>query len=109
MLTATALLMLAGFAGLIELVYHLQLGETTGSTLRYLSMTLDTHSAVSWLGALAVAALGFATFEYVRRRFALEWGRIQGEIEATMGFKEPHAPVPEGGEAAAREANRGAP
>jgi len=109
MLTATALLMLAGFAGLIELVYHLQLGETTGSTLRYLGITLDTHSAASWLGALAVAALGFAAFEFVRRRFALEWGRIQGEIEATMAFKEPNAPVPEGGEAAARDANRGAP
>jgi len=109
MLTATALVMLAGFAGLIELVYHLQLAETTGSTVRYLGMTLDTHSAASWLGALAVAAIGFAAFEFVRRRFALEWGRIQGEIEATMSFKEPNAAVPEGGEAAAREASRGAP
>jgi len=109
MLTATALLMLAGLAGLIELVYHLQLAETTGSTVRYLGMTLDTHSAASWLGALVVAALGFAAFEFVRRRFALEWGRIQGEIEATMAFKEPNSPVPEGGEAAAREATRGAP
>src|SRR4051794_1245211 len=88
MLTATALVMLAGFAGLIELVYHLQLAETTGSTVRYLGMTLDTHSAASWLGALAVAALGFAAFEIVRRRFALEWGRIQGEIEAAMAFRE---------------------
>jgi len=94
---------------LIELVYHLQLGETSGSTLRYLGMTLDTHSAASWLGGLAVAVLGFAAFEFVRRRFALEWGRIQGEIEATMGFKEPNAPAPEGGEAAAREAIRGSP
>jgi hypothetical protein len=68
--------------------------ETLGSTVRYLGMTLDTHSAASWLGALAVAALGFAAFEFVRRRFALEWGRIQGEIEATMAFKEPNAAFP---------------
>jgi len=108
-LTATALVMLVGAAALIELVYHLQLAQTSGSTLRYLGLTLDTHQASSWLGALAVMLIGFVAFEWVRRRFALEWGRIQGEIEATMAFKEPNAAVPEGGEAAAREANRGAP
>jgi branched-chain amino acid transport system permease protein len=108
-LTATALVMLAGLAALIELVYRLQLNDTTGSTLRYLGFTLDTQSAASWLGALAVAAIGFAAFEFVRRRFALEWGRIQGEIEETMTFKEPDSPIPEGGEAAAREASLGTP
>jgi branched-chain amino acid transport system permease protein len=109
MLTATGLVMLLGAAGLIELVYHLQFGATSGSTLRYLGLTLDTSSAASWIGALAVAAIGFAAFEAVRRRFAAEWGRIQGEIEATMTFKEPHASIPEGGEAAARGANAGTP
>jgi len=108
-LTATALVMLAGAAALIELVYHLQLAATSGSTLRYLGLTLDTHQASSWLGALAVMLIGFAAFEFVRRRFAREWGRIQAEIEATMMFKEPNAPMPEGGQAAAREAERGAP
>jgi len=108
-LTATALVMLAGLAALIELVYRMQLSETTGTTLRYLGLTLDTQTAASWLGALAVAAIGFAAFEFVRRRFALEWGRIQGEIEATMTFKEPNAAIPEGGQAAAREANLGKP
>ena len=100
---------LAGLAALIELVYRLQLNDSTGSTLRYLGFTLDTQSAASWLGALAVAAIGFAAFEFVRRRFALKWGRIQGEIEAAMTFKEPNAPIPEGGQAAAREASLGTP
>jgi branched-chain amino acid transport system permease protein len=89
LLAASALVMLAGSAALIELVYHLQLGATSGPTLRYLGMTLDIGAASSWLGALAVAAIGLALFEFVRRRFALEWGRIQSEIEATMTFKEP--------------------
>ena len=102
-------MLLAGLAGLIELVYRLQLNDTTGSTLRYLGFTLDTQSAASWLGALAVAAIGFGAFEFVRRRFALEWGRIQGEIEETMTFKEPDSPVPESGQAAAREASLGTP
>ena len=108
-LAATALVMLVGAAALVELVYHLQLAATTGSTLQYLGLTLDTHQPSSWLGALAVTLIGFAAFEFVRRRFALEWGRIQGEIEATMSFKEPNAAVPGGGEAAVREAKMGAP
>jgi branched-chain amino acid transport system permease protein len=89
LLAATALTMLAGLAGLIELVYHLQLEATGGHTVRYLGLTLDTSAASSWLGALGVAVVGFVLFELVRRRFALEWGRIQSEIEATMTFKEP--------------------
>jgi branched-chain amino acid transport system permease protein len=108
-LTATALVMLAGLAALIELVYHLQLESGSGSTLRYFGLTLDTQSAGSWLGALAVAALGAAAFELVRRRFAHEWGRVQSEIEATMTFKEPDAAIAEGGAAAARAASMGAP
>jgi branched-chain amino acid transport system permease protein len=89
LLTAGALVMLAGSAALIELVYHLQLGATSGPTLQYVGMTLDIGAASSWLGALAVAAIGLALFEFVRRRFALAWGRIQSEIETTMTFKEP--------------------
>ena len=88
LLAATVLVMLAGVAALIELVYHQQLGAGSGTTLRYLGMTLDTHSVVSWLGALAVAGAGFAAFDFARRRFAREWGAVQGEIEADMRLRE---------------------
>jgi branched-chain amino acid transport system permease protein len=108
-LAGTALVMLAGLAALIELIYHLQLESGTGSQLRYLGLTLDTQSVASWLGALAVAVAGAAMFEAVRRRFAAEWGRVQSEIEATMTFKEPEAEIPLGGKAAAREASAGVP
>ena len=94
LLAAAVLVMLLGFGAMIEMVYHLQLGSDGGdSTLRYLGLTLDARGAVSWLGALAVAVVGFAAFEFVRRRFAVEWGRIQTEIEADMTFKEP-TPTP---------------
>jgi branched-chain amino acid transport system permease protein len=108
-LTATALVLFAGVAALIELVYHLQLESASGSTLRYLGLMLDTQSIASWLGALAVAVVGGTMFEAVRRRFALEWGRVQGEIEAAMVFKEPDAEMPLGGKAAVRDASLGAP
>jgi branched-chain amino acid transport system permease protein len=108
-LAATAAVMLAGLAALIELVYHLQLEAGTGSKLRYLGLTLDTESAVSWLGAVVVAVVGTALLEWVRRRFAVEWGRVQSEIEEAMTFKEPDTAAPLGGKAAAREASLGAP
>ena len=90
-LALTAFVMLAGFSALIEMVYRLQFGSIGESTLRFLGVTLDSASVLSWIGAIAVAALGFVAFELVRRRFAQTWGRIQGEIEATMTFKEPTA------------------
>ena len=54
----------------------------------------------SWLGALAVTVVGFAAFEVVRRRFAVDWGAIQSEIERDMTFKEPDVAAPTGGAAA---------
>ncbi len=88
-LAATAVVMVAGAAALIEMVYRLQLGSSGETTLHYLGVTLDARSPLSWIGALAVAGVGFAAFEFVRRGFAREWGRIQGEIEATTSLREP--------------------
>ena len=88
LLAATGLFMLVGVAALIEMLYHLQLESGSGSTLRYLGFTLDTQGTASWLGALAVAAVGFVVFEVVRRRFVLAWETIEGEIEAAVALKE---------------------
>ncbi len=88
-LAAAALVMLVGLAALIEMIYHLQLGSTTESTLHYLGFTLDTKGAASWLEAFLVAGVGFASFDLARRRFARAWGAVQSEIEADMTFKEP--------------------
>jgi len=77
----TVLVMLAGAAALIEMVYHLQLNDSLGSQLGFVGLTLDTQRAAHWLGALAVLAVGLALFELVRRRFARRWGAIQQDIE----------------------------
>ncbi len=79
-LLATGVLALIGVAALIEMIYHLQLEAGADSSLRFLGVTLDVASVGSWLSALAVAAAGFALFEWVRRRFARLWGDVQGEI-----------------------------
>jgi branched-chain amino acid transport system permease protein len=80
-LAATLVVWLAGAAALIEMVYHLQLEAASGNEVRFLGVVLNIQSMTSWLGSLAVFAVGFALFEMVRRRFALEWGSIQEEIE----------------------------
>ncbi len=89
LLAATALVMLVGFAALVEMIYARQFGSVGETQASYLGMTLDTATVAPWVAALAVALVGFAAFETVRRRFAQVWGTVQGEIEATMTFKEP--------------------
>ena len=110
-LAATAAVMLVGAAALIEMVYHLQLGAGGEPTLGYLGVTLDTSSALGWIGAAVVFAVGFVALEATRRRFALAWGAIQTEIEADMTFKEASpvevpADLPEHGAAASAEAGK---
>lgn len=77
-----------GVAAIIEMVYHMQLNEALGSTLKFMGVDLDTKSVASWVGAVAVAIVGLIPFELVRRRFARRWGEVQGEIEAAIRARE---------------------
>ncbi len=80
-LAVTALIGLLGAAAMIEMIYHLQLNATFGSSLKFLGMTLDAGSLNSWFGAAFVMVTGFGLFEVVRRQFLREWGEIQEYIE----------------------------
>lgn len=77
-----------GVAAIIEMVYHMQLNEALGSTLKFMGVELDTKSAASWASALVIAVIGLIPFELVRRRFARRWGEVQGEIEAAIRARE---------------------
>jgi branched-chain amino acid transport system permease protein len=87
-LAASGAVMFFGLAAMIEMVYHAQLNEALGPVMRFLGIDLNVKSAASWIGAGAVAAVGVATFELTRRRFATRWGDVQGEIEAAIRAKE---------------------
>jgi branched-chain amino acid transport system permease protein len=78
------LVIVAGAAALIEMIYHLQLNDTAGSQTRFAGWMLDTAQAGHWLAALAVTAAGCAAFEFIRRRFALRWSAIQQDIETAI-------------------------
>ena len=88
LLALTGIVTFCGVASLIEMVYHLQLNEAMGPVLHFLGLDLDARSAATWVGALAVAGIGFALFEFTRRRFAVRWGDVQGEIEAAIRARE---------------------
>jgi branched-chain amino acid transport system permease protein len=87
-LFVTGLVALVGVAAIIEMIYHLQLNTALGSALPFMGVELDAKGVTSWLGALAIAIVGLVSLEFFRRRFALRWGAIQGEIEAAIRAKE---------------------
>jgi branched-chain amino acid transport system permease protein len=88
LLAVTGAIMFFGFAAMIEMTYHIQLNEALGPMMRFLGMELNVKSPVSWIGAVVVALIGTALFEMTRRRFALHWGEVQGEIEAAIRARE---------------------
>lgn len=77
-----------GAAALIEMIYHIQLNAAMGPTLNFFGVALDTSGVGSWLGALAILAVGLAALEVARRRFVRVWGRAQEEIEAEIKRRE---------------------
>ena len=87
-LFGTAAAVLLGAGALIEMVYHLQLGETVGMPLEFLGATLDVKGVDSWFGACFVLAVGVGLFELTRRQFAKQWGQVQEEIEREIKRRE---------------------
>jgi branched-chain amino acid transport system permease protein len=87
-LAVTALIVLLGAAGMIEMVYHLKLNAALGPQLKFLGSTLNAHSADSWFGCAFVMLTGIFMFEVVRRHFARQWGEIQSFIEKEMKRRE---------------------
>jgi branched-chain amino acid transport system permease protein len=87
-LGATSLVVLLGAAAMIEMVYHLQLNEALGSQVKFLGAMIDARGLDAWFGAGFVLLTGLVLFELARRRFAHEWGEIQGEIEKEIKRRE---------------------
>ena len=87
-LFGTGVAVLVGAAALVEMVYHLQLGETIGSELGFMGVTLDVGGLDSWFGAVFLLVVGMALFELTRRQFVLQWGVTQEEIEREIKRRE---------------------
>ncbi|PIF78908.1 amino acid/amide ABC transporter membrane protein 2 (HAAT family) [Variovorax sp. 54] len=77
-----------GAAALIEMIYHIQLNAAMGPDLKFFGTMLNTAGMSSWLGAIAILAIGLAVLEVARRRFVRVWGQAQEEIEAEIKRRE---------------------
>jgi branched-chain amino acid transport system permease protein len=87
-LAVTALVVLAGAAAMIEMVYHLQLNAALGPEVGFLGLKLHARSVESWFGAAFVMATGLGLFEATRRQFLVQWGQVQEGIEAELRQRE---------------------
>jgi branched-chain amino acid transport system permease protein len=87
-LAGTAATVLLGAAVMIEMVYHLQLNEALGPTMKFLGATVNARGFDSWFGACFVLLVGAGMFELARRHFVREWGRVQEEIERQIQQRE---------------------
>lgn len=87
-LIATGALLVAGVAGVVEMIYHMQLNAALGPTLQFFGLTLDTSSPTSWAIAIALMVVGGGLLEVVRRRFVRAWGHAQEEIEREIKRRE---------------------
>ncbi len=87
-LIATGALLVAGVAGVVEMIYHMQLNAALGPTLEFFGLTLDTSSPTSWGIAIGLMVVGGGLLEIVRRRFVRAWGHAQEEIEREIKRRE---------------------
>ncbi|WP_431509035.1 branched-chain amino acid ABC transporter permease [Variovorax sp. DAIF25] len=87
-LAAALVPVVIGAAALIEMIYHIQLNAAMGSRLNFFGVSLDTAGMGSWLGAVAILAVGLGALEVARRRFVRVWGQAQEEIETEIKRRE---------------------
>jgi branched-chain amino acid transport system permease protein len=87
-LGGTALVAFLGAAAIIEMVYHLQLDEALGPSVNFMGATLNAKGLDAWFGSIFVLLTGLGLFELARRRYAEEWGEVQGEIEKEIKRRE---------------------
>jgi branched-chain amino acid transport system permease protein len=87
-LAGCAATILLGASVMIEMVYHLQLNEALGPTLKFMGASLNAKGFDSWFGAAFVMLVGIGMFELTRRQFVREWGVVQEEIEREIKRRE---------------------
>ena len=87
-LALTAVVALVGAAGMVEMVYHLQINGLQGAPMKYLGIALSATNINAWLGCIFVMLTGVGLFELCRRQFAHDWGLVQEAIEKEIKRRE---------------------
>ena len=87
-LAITGLATLMGAASMVEMIYHMQLNAAVGPELKFLGLTLNAIRPATWIASAVVFLVGLGLFELVRRKFRMQWSRIQDEIETEIKRRE---------------------
>lgn len=88
LLALTGLITFCGAGAIIEMIYHIQFDESSGSTTPFFGLALDVAAKATWAICAVVAVVGAILFEATRRRFARRWDAVQEEIEAAIRARE---------------------
>lgn len=78
------LTLLAGFVMATEMMYHLTLDSSNGTTRKLFGVTVDTATAMPWLFTLALLAAGIVAFIKSKRIFKQAWDEVNTEIDAEI-------------------------
>ena len=87
-LAITAFATLMGAASMVEMIYHMQLNAAVGPELKFMGLTLNAIRPATWIGSALVFLVGLGLFELARRKFRMQWSRIQDEIETEIKRRE---------------------
>ena len=87
-LAGTGAALLIAIALMVEIVYHLQLDASSGTTVRFFGAPLDPSSVDTWVGAVLLLVTATGLFEVTRRQFKRQWDEVQEEIEKEIKRRE---------------------
>lgn len=90
-LAGAGAVVLAVVSAVVEIIYRQQLDATAEGGVRFLGATLDVQHADTWVGLALVGATALGLFELARRRFVVQWGELQADIEKDVKRREASA------------------
>jgi branched-chain amino acid transport system permease protein len=79
---AALMVALAGFVGLVEMVYHVESGGELGKSLKLFGAEIEPGKWASWLVAIAVLLIGGALFVVSLRLVRRAWQSVNAELQS---------------------------
>jgi branched-chain amino acid transport system permease protein len=82
---AALAVLLAGFVGLVEMIYHLESAEELGASFSLFGIPVEAGAARPWVVTSLVFAVGLALFLAALRLVRNAWARVNVALQAAEG------------------------